>query len=89
MSLNAQAVILGRLHLARALVVAMAMAQHCVENSCHTSRARSKRSAVGAQTKLCVSPPLSFSLHLPLAPASYQPGLGVQKALQGLLSIYH
>jgi len=46
MGLGAQAVVLGRLHLARALVVAMAMAQHRVGNSCRANRARSKRPAV-------------------------------------------
>ena len=51
MGLGAQAVALGRLHLARALVVAMAMAQHRVENSCRANRARSKRPAVGRKLK--------------------------------------
>jgi len=48
MGLGAQAVFLGRLHLARGLVVAMtmAMAQHLVDSSCHFDGARSKRPAV-------------------------------------------
>ncbi len=51
MGLGAQVVVLGRLHLVRALVVAMAMAQQPVNNSCHANRTRSKRSAVDRKLK--------------------------------------
>ncbi len=45
--LGAQAIALSRLRLARALVVAMAIAQHAMNNSCHANGARSRRPAMG------------------------------------------
>ena len=51
MGLGAQVVVLGGLHLARALVVAIAMARHPVENNCRANKARSKRPAVGRRLK--------------------------------------
>lgn len=51
MSLDAQIIILSRLHLARVLVVTMTMFQHFLNNSCHANRARSKRSAVNRKLK--------------------------------------
>ena len=47
MGLGAQVVVMGRLHLVRALVVAMAMAQQPVNNSCHANRAGNRRPAMG------------------------------------------
>ncbi len=49
--LDAQAIALGRLHLARALVVAMTIAQHPVNNSCHANEARNRRPAMGRKQK--------------------------------------
>lgn len=46
MSLDAQMMILSRLHLAHALVVTMTMTQHRVRNNCHANKVRSKRSVV-------------------------------------------
>ncbi len=45
--LDAQTIALGRLHLARALVVAMTIAQHPVNNSCHANGARNRRASEG------------------------------------------
>jgi len=44
---GAQAIALSRLHLARALVVAMTIAQHAMYNSCHANGARNRRPAMG------------------------------------------
>ncbi len=41
--LDAQAIALSRLHLARALVVTMTITQHLVNNSCHANEARNRR----------------------------------------------
>ncbi len=49
--LGAQAIALGRLHLARALVVTMAIAQHPVNNSCHANGAGNRRPAMGRKQK--------------------------------------
>ncbi len=49
--LDAQAIALSRLHLARALVVAMAIAQHPVNNSCHANEARNRRAFEGRKQK--------------------------------------
>lgn len=51
MSLDAQVIVLSRLHLVRALVVTMTMTQQLVNNSCHANRTRSKRSAVNRKLK--------------------------------------
>lgn len=51
MSLDAQVIVLSRLHLVCALVVTMTMTQQLVNNSCHANRTRSKRSAVNRKLK--------------------------------------
>lgn len=49
--LDAQAIALGRLHLPRALVVAMAIAQHIVDNNCHANEAKNRRSTMSRKQK--------------------------------------